>query len=236
MSLSALIISHGQPSDPAQAEADLAALAVRVARHLPAWRVGSATLADPGALTRAVSDLGPRGRAYPLFMAGGWFTRTHLPTRLAAAGGPDWTVLEPMGCDPAVHDLTVQQALASGAGSLILAAHGSSRSSVPSDIAVMLARRIASETAIKQVEAAFIDQAPQLAHGTNHDPDAVCLPYFAASGGHVTDDIPQALAEAGFQGRLLPALGLSPDIPAIIARAILAGTPVCATNCRWQKL
>ncbi|MBC7737485.1 MAG: CbiX/SirB N-terminal domain-containing protein [Candidatus Saccharibacteria bacterium] len=122
------------------------------------------------------------------------------------------------------------------AGSLILAAHGSSRSSVPSDIALMLARRIASETAIKQVEAAFIDQAPQLAHGINHDPDAVCLPYFAASGGHVTDDIPQALAEAGFQGRLLPALGLSPEIPAIIARAILAGTPVCATNCRWQKL
>ena len=235
MSLSALIISHGQPSDPAQAEADLAALAVRVASHLPGWRVGSATLAAPGALIRAVSDLGPQGRAYPLFMAGGWFTRTHLPTRLAAAGGPDWTVLEPMGCDPAVHDLALQQARASGASSLILAAHGSSRSSVPSDIALMLVRRIATETPIARVESAFIDQAPQLAHGTNHDPDAVCLPYFAASGGHVTDDIPLALTKAGFRGRLLPALGLAAEIPAIIARAILAGRPVCTTNCRWQK-
>ena len=235
MSLSALIISHGQPSDPAQAEADLTALAARVAGHLPGWRVGSATLAAPGALTRALAGLGPQGRAYPLFMAGGWFTRTHLPARLAEAGGLDWTVLEPMGCDPAVHDLAVQQAQMSGAGSLILAAHGSSRSSVPSDIALMLARRIATETPIARVEAAFIDQDPQLAQCTNHDPDAVCLPYFAASGGHVTDDIPLALSQAGFRGRLLPALGLAAEIPAIIARAIRAGTPVCATNCRWQK-
>ncbi len=234
MSLSALIISHGQPSEPAQAEADLAALAARVASHLPGWRVGSATLAAPGALARAVAGLGQQGRAYPLFMAGGWFTRTHLPARLAEAGGPDWTVLEPMGCDPAIHDLAVEQALKSGASSLILAAHGSSRSSVPSDIAHMLARRIATETPIARVEARFIDQFPQLAHGTNHDPDAACLPYFAASGGHVTDDIPMALAEAGFQGRLLPALGLADEIPAIIARRILAGTPVCVTNCRWQ--
>ena len=230
----ALIISHGQPSDAAQAEADLALLAAQVAAHLPGWQVGSATLAAPGSLAAAIARMGPTGRAYPLFMAGGWFTRTHLPARLTEAGGAGWTVLEPMGCDPAIHDLTVDLARRSGASSLILAAHGSSRSSVPSDIACHLARRIASETSLTQVQAAFIDQTPQLAHGTNHDPDAACLPYFAASLGHVTEDIPQALTEAGFQGRLLPALGLAPEIPAIIARAIMAGQPVCAKTCRWQ--
>lgn len=234
MTQNALIISHGQPSEPLQAEADLAALAARVATHLPGWHIGSATLAAPGSLARAVAQRGPMGRAYPLFMAGGWFTRSHLPARLAEAGGTHWTVLEPMGCDPAIHDLTLQLALNANPTSLILAAHGSSRSSVPSDIAHSLARRIATETPITQVTVAFIDQAPQLAHSSNHDPDAVCLPYFAASGGHVTDDIPMALAKAGFQGRLLPALGLAPEIPAIIARAILAGTPVCAATCRWQ--
>jgi len=229
----ALIISHGQPSDPKPAEADLAALAARVADHLPGWRVGSATLAAPGSLAKAIAALGPQGRAYPLFMAGGWFTRTHLPTRLTEAGGPGWIVQEPMGCDPVLHDLTVDLARRSGAKSLILAAHGSSRSSVPSDIARHLAHRITTETAIP-TEAAFIDQSPQLAHCTNHDPDAACLPYFAASLGHVSDDIPAALVQAGFQGRLLPAVGLAPEIPAIIARAILSGTPVCAKTCRWQ--
>ncbi|MBC7479512.1 MAG: cobalamin biosynthesis protein CbiX, partial [Pseudorhodobacter sp.] len=169
----------------------------------------------------------------PLFMAGGWFTRTHLPKRLTEAGGPNWTVLEPMGCDPAVHDLTVTQARRSAAKSLILAAHGSSRSTVPSDIARHLAHRITTETAIP-TEAAFIDQTPQLAQCSNHDLAAACLPYFAASLGHVSDDIPAALTEAGFLGSLLPAVGLAPEIPAIIARAILAGVPVCAQTCRWQ--
>lgn len=229
----ALIISHGQPSDPDRAEADLAALATRVASHLPGWAVGSATLAAPGSLGSAIARLGQQGRAYPLFMAGGWFTRTHLPARLVAAGGPGWTVLEPMGCDPAIHDLAVIQARMSGAKSLILAAHGSSRSAVPSDIARHVAGRITAETAIP-TEAAFIDQSPQLAHSPNRDPDAACLPYFAASLGHVSDDIPAALKQAGFQGRLLPALGLTPELPAIIARAIQTGTPVCATVCRWQ--
>lgn len=233
MTRCALIISHGQPSDPAPAEADLADLAARVAAHLPGWQVGSATLAAPGALAVAIARMGPQGRAYPLFMAGGWFTRHHLPARLAEAGGPSWTVLEPLGCDPAVHDLAVDQARRSGATSLILAAHGSSRSSVPSDIAHHLARRIALETGIPS-EAAFIDQSPRLARVSSHDPNAACLPYFATALGHVSDDIPAALAEAGFQGRLLPALGLAPEIPAIIARAILAGTPVCARTCRWQ--
>ena len=230
----ALIISHGQPSDPARAEADLACLAERVAAHMPGWRVGSATLASPGALARAITTYGVFGRAYPLFMAGGWFTRSHLPAKLAEAGGRNWQVLEPMGCDPAIHDLGVEVVRRSGASSVVLAAHGSSRSSVPSDIARHLAGRIGRETGIARVEAAFIDQVPQLSGCTNHDPGAACLPYFAASGGHVTDDIPRALAEAGFAGRLLPALGLADEVPAIIARAILTGAPVCKLACRWQ--
>jgi sirohydrochlorin ferrochelatase len=234
MTRAALIIAHGQPSDPDRAEAALADLAARVARHLPGWQIGSATLAAPDALPRMIAQLGPQGRAYPLFMAGGWFTRTHLPAKLTAAGGPNWQVLEPMGCDPAIHELALHLARTSNPSSLILAAHGSSRSTAPSDIAHHLAARITAEVGIPS-EAAFIDQAPQLAHLRTTDPTAACLPYFAAEGGHVTEDIPAALAEAGFQGRLLPALGLAPEIPAIIARAIEAGLPVCAGSCRWAR-
>lgn len=230
----ALIISHGQPSDPAPAEAALAGLAAKVAALLPGWQIGSATLASPDALGRAVAAMGPHGRAYPLFMAGGWFTRTHLPAKLAAAGVPGWEVLEPLGCDPAVHDLALRLVQESGADRVLLAAHGSFKSAVPSDIAQHVATRIARQTGLA-TQAAFIDQTPQLSDATGHGPGSVCLPFFAAEGDHVTKDIPAALHAAGFQGRLLPALGLAPDIPQIIANAIAAGQPVCTADCRWRK-
>ena len=229
-------MAHGQPSDPLPAETALAALAARVAVHLPGWQLGSATLAAPGALAAAVAALGPGGRAFPLFMAGGWFVRTHLPARLAEAGGRDWLVLEPLGCDEAVQDLAVRLVAEAGpVDSVLVAAHGSGRSSVPADIARHLAEKIAARTGIARVEAAFIDQSPQLAEAFGHGPGTVCLPWFAAEGGHVSDDLPRALKLAGFQGRVLPALGLDPRLPEVIARAIRAGVPVCAQDCRWKR-
>ena len=239
--MKALIVAHGQPSDPMPAETALAALAARVAVHLPGWQVGSATLAAPGALAAAVAALGPGGRAFPLFMAGGWFVRTHLPARLAEAGGRDWVVLEPLGCDEAVQELAVTRvaavlvAQAGPVDSVLVAAHGSGRSSVPADIARHLAARIKARTGIARVEAAFIDQSPRLAEAFGHGPQSLCLPFFAAEGGHVSEDLPRALMQAGFQGRVLPALGLDPRVPELIARAILAGVPVCAPDCRWKR-
>lgn len=228
-----LIIAHGQPSDPRTLAAEVEALADRVAAA--AGRpVAAATLAEPGVLAAAVARLGPQGLVYPLFMAGGWFTRVNLPRRLAEAGGAGWQVLEPMGCDPAIHDLAVTLAREAGGQSVVLAAHGSGRSPVPSDIAGHVAGRIAAELGV-QAEAAFIDQPPRLADLRGHGPGAVCLPFFAAGGGHVTQDIPAALAEAGFAGRLLPALGLDTRVPGIIAAAITAAQPVCAGECRWRR-
>lgn len=233
MTRAALIVSHGQPSDPAPAEADLARLAAVVAELLPGWQVGSATLAAKGALAQVVARLGPRGVVFPLFMAGGWFTRVHLPGRLAAADGQGWRVLEPFGCDPALHDLTVRVAREAEAERVILAAHGSFQSRVPSDIADHVADRIAA-TGLG-TETGFIDQAPQLDTLRGRGPGSVCLPFFAANGSHVTEDIPAALARAGFQGRILPAIGLHEAVPALIAAAILRGQSACQAACRWQK-
>jgi len=237
----AVIVAHGQPSDPAPAAASLAALAADVAGHLPGWTITAATLAEPGALARATQ--GPTGRAYPLFMAGGWFTRVHLPARLAEAGAAGWHVLEPFGCDPALHALAVTvtreamttHALAPADTTLILAAHGSFKSPVPSDIARLVARRIQTETGVGRATAAFIDQTPALAQASGCGRRSLCLPFFAAAGGHVTEDIPAALQTAGFQGHLLPALGLDRRTPALIAAAIRAGQPVCPRECRHRS-
>ncbi len=208
MTRHALIVAHGQPSDPRPAGASLEALALRVEGLMPGWEVRAATLAEDGALARAVAGR-PGGVVFPMFMAGGWFTRVQIPKRLAEAGaaiGPGgWTVLEPFGCDPMVHDLCVTLVREAGAGQVILAAH----------------------------EAGFIDQEPQLSGLTGRG--GVCLPFFAAGGGHVGEDIPAALAEAGFTGRILPPVGLDERVPGIIAAAIARGVPVCAGACRWAK-
>jgi sirohydrochlorin ferrochelatase len=227
----ALIVAHGQPSDPRPAGAALEALSARVQALMPGWAVAAATLAEPGAIARAVEGHAG-GLVFPMFMTGGWFTRVQIPAKLAEAGASGWQVLEPFGCDPAVHDLCVTQAREAGGTEVILAAHGSFKSSVPSDIATHVARRIATEAAVP-CAAGFIDQEPQLASLTGRG--GVCLPFFAAEGGHVSDDIPRALAEAGFTGRILPPVGLDARVPGIIAAAIARGMPVCAGACRWAR-
>ena len=231
MTKHALIVAHGQPSDPRIAGAALEALADKVQALLPGWSVGAATLAEAGAVARAVAGR-PGGVVFPMFMAGGWFTRVQIPKRLAEAGAEGWRVLEPFGCDPAVHDLCVTLVREAGAGQVILAAHGSFKSSAPSDIAVHVAERIGVETGA-EVAVGFIDQEPQLS--TLSGWGGVCLPFFAAEGGHVSDDIPAALAEAGFAGRILPPVGLDARVPGIIAAAIVRGVPVCSAACRWAR-
>jgi len=231
MRKSALIVGHGQPSDPRRAGAALEALATSVGVLLPGWEVGAATLAEPGALARAVAGQAG-GVVYPMFMAGGWFTRVQIPTKLAEAGAAGWTVLEPFGCDPALHELCVEIVREAGGREVILAAHGSFKSSAPSDIARHVAGRIAVGTGAR-VAVGFIDQEPQLRSLAGGD--GLCLPFFAAGGDHVSEDIPQALAEAGFHGRILPPVGLDARVPEIIAAALARGKAVCAGACRWAE-
>lgn len=224
----ALIVAHGQPSDPGPAEAEIAALAARVAQHLPGWSVRSATLASEDALAVALAGAASV-LVYPLFMADGWFTQTHLPARLAAAGAGQVTQLAPFGLDPAVQALTVtivrEAAAAAGRAphdtDLLLAAHGSFRSDAPAAVARGMAARLASETGFRRVETGFIDQTPQIAAvARTMSAGALCLPFFAAKGGHVIDDLPAALAEAAFEGQLLEPVGLDARVPLLIADAL----------------
>ena len=228
----ALLVAHGQPSDPFPAARALEDLAMQVAAFLPRWSVKAATLAEPLAIARGVAGR-ECGLVYPLFMARGWFTKVQIPNRLFEAGASRWKVLEPFGCDPKVQDLCVALVRESGADEVIVAAHGSSKSAEPSEVARHVAARIRAETGITRVEVGFIDQAPQLSTLTGFGPGAVCLPFFAAAGGHVEDDLPRALAEAGFRGRILPPVGADGRVPGLIASALLLEVPVCSGTCRW---
>ena len=238
--LPALIVSHGQPSDPASAARELDLLAQAVAKLTDGRAVLAATLAQEGALARAIAQRGPPGIVFPMFMSGGWFTRVALGEKLRAAGGQGWQVLEPFGCEAAVHDLArdaVAEALQGqdlAHAQVLIAAHGSFKSPAPSDVAISLAHRLKAELELARCDAAFIDQTPQLAEVIGFGTGAICLPFFAAMGGHVTEDIPRALEAARFGGRLLPPLGLHPEVPALIAAALVRAAPVCAQTCRYS--
>ena len=226
----ALIVAHGQPSDPDAPEAEIAALAARVARFLPGWQVGSATLAGIGTLDAAVRRLGAP-LIFPLFMADGWFTRVNLPRRLAAAGGEGLTILTSFGVLPDTLSLIGEVAAAAcrdarwapADTTLILAAHGSGVSRQPAEAAAAARDAIAAAHDFRDIRLGFIEEPPYLADVLRDaGPMAVLLPLFVARWGHVIGDIPDAVAASGFAGRVLDPIGLHPDVPAIVARAIAA--------------
>ncbi|MFN3936086.1 MAG: sirohydrochlorin chelatase [Gemmobacter sp.] len=220
----ALIVAHGSPADPAPQEARLAALAASVAALLPDWVVRGATLAAPGALEAALDGL-ETPRIYPFFMAEGWFTRTALPRRLVATRARDTAQLAPLGVDPGLPALMAQAALEGCPGaardrSLLIAAHGSQVSDTSADSTHAAVARLAAITPFRSVRAGFVEQAPFLAEAARGLGPAICLPFFALRAGHVEDDVPQILAEAGFDGPLLPPIGEHPGIPGLIAAAL----------------
>ncbi|WP_245155590.1 sirohydrochlorin chelatase [Paracoccus ravus] len=219
----ALIVAHGQPGDPGPQQAAVEALAAEVARHLPEARVRGATLAMPGALDIAVEA----ALIYPMFMATGWFTRSELPRRLALLGADKARILPPFGSDPGLpglcRRLLAQAAKAQDwplAGThILIAAHGSGRSRAPFEAAQKMARDLAPLS----VTCGFVEEAPFLADAARDLPArAICLPLFATRAEHVTDDLPEALTQAGFKGITLPPVGMSPEVPRMIAETIRA--------------
>ncbi len=230
MTRSALIVAHGQPSDPEPPEAEMAEMARKVASHLPGWRIGSATLAAPESLKLALRSL-EKALIFPFFMADGWFIRTLLPRRLAEAGAPEARVLTPFGLLPDTADLAVAilaEALAargwrSDETTLVLAAHGSGRSPHPAAAARALQSAISEGLAFADCRLGFIEEAPELVEvAEGAGARVLCLPLFVARWGHVEDDIPAALHAAGFHGVTLPPLGTDARVPQLIARAIAA--------------
>lgn len=192
------------------------ALAVRVAMWLPGWRIRGTTLALPDALELALTALN-RPLIYPFFMAEGWFTRTNLPRRLAGAGAGGLQQLLPFGTDPALPDLIAGAVM--GRGPVLLAAHGSKVSKTSSDTTYQMAATLEAR-GIGPVRVGFVEEAPFLADVAREAAMGVCLPFFALRAGHVVDDVPQALAEAQFNGDLLPPIGEHIGVAQLIAAAL----------------
>lgn len=228
MTEQAIIVSHGQPSEPDPAETALATLAARVAGRLPGWHVGSATLAKPGALQAALEQAGPHPLIYPMFMTAGWFTGEELLDRLNDRKAK---VLPPLGLDAGLPEMAAEllsevlayEGWTTANTRLFIAAHGSGRSRNSARDTQAFATALAALMPLAEIRVGFVEEPPYLADmAFDLGPKSICLPFFAAKGGHVTDDIPEALDLAGFQGVRLEPIGCSQAVPALIARALEA--------------
>ncbi|MCF3595364.1 cobalamin biosynthesis protein CbiX [Rhodobacteraceae bacterium LMO-12] len=221
----AIIVAHGSPSDPAPHERVMQGLATKVAHHLPGWRIEGTTLANPGAFEAALGRV-ENPLIYPFFMARGWFTETHLIKRI---GDHPAHVLPPTGVDPALPDLfadilravLAQRDWDAGDTTLLLAAHGSkSLRPASSESALVTAKLLGHVLGFRRTVTGFIEQPPYLGETARDLGQAICLPFFAMKAGHVLTDLPQALAEAKFDGPVLPVLAQASGLPALIANSL----------------
>lgn len=222
----ALIVAHGQPSDPAPAEAALASFAAKVDALAGPVSVHSATLAAPGALEAQMEKLPDGAVLYPLFMAKGWFVTSALPKRI---GNRNLRVLDPLGIDPDLPRLAANAIRDTVAGlrwdvtstDLVIAAHGSGRNRNPSAVANEFATRLGQLLALKSIRVGFVEEPPSIADAaTGVGENALCLPFFACAGGHVLDDVPEELNRAQFKGHVMPVVGELPPIQIRIAETL----------------
>ncbi|MFW2544281.1 cobalamin biosynthesis protein CbiX [Primorskyibacter sp. 2E107] len=221
----AVIVSHGQPSEPDVGEAEIRALSDAVQAVLPEMRVTGATLAKEGALEAAV-DSRAGALVYPFFMADGWFTQKALPKRLE---GFEVTQLAPFGLDPALPDWTADwlRRVLSERGwpaqdtALFLAAHGSGRSDKPASVTRGFGKALAERMPFREIRCGFVEEAPYLADmAEGLGERSICLPFFNMKRGHVLDDLPEALDAVGFAGVRLDPFGCQPELPRFIATAL----------------
>lgn len=224
----ALIVAHGWPSYPAVAEAELAWLAARVSQALPGYRVLSATLAAAGALETAVArtDAEAPLTIYPFFMSDGWFVSEYLRTRVGRCAPRALQWCAPLGLSPKLPELCETEILSrsgdldTAAATLIVAAHGSPDNPRPAEIARGLTETLAGRLGFADYRTGFVDEEPSLEKVFSLSGPAVCLPFFAMLSGHMRRDLPEAVAGAGYEGLMLPALGTTPGVAGVIAGAI----------------
>lgn len=215
-----IIVAHGSPSDPEPQERAVAALAARVGALMPGTTVGSATLAAPGRLEREQARL-PGALLYPFFMARGFFTDTVMPKR-----APDLSRhLAPFGSAPHLPGVVADHLRAvmretgwmPGDTALLLAAHGSAHGRGNATAARQFGARLMAMIAFRGLRVGLLEETPALEHEARDLGQAICLPWFALQSGHMNEDVPEALTNAGFTGPVLPPFIAWAETPRVIA-------------------
>lgn len=231
----AVIVAHGSPSEPEPLDRSVKALAAEVARSTPGdVEVAGVTLAMPGSLEDALRATPHGGPVliYPYFMSLGWFVKKQLRKRVSQACAPEIPVsyLTPFGLDASIPDLCVTVAASAvreaghdpARATLVLAAHGSRTGHAAARAARAVATRIRWRETFAEVRVGFVEESPSIMEAASNlaGRPSVCLPLFATTAGHVSIDVPEGLAAAGFDGLTLPPIGENAAVASLIATAL----------------
>lgn len=171
---------------------------------------------------------------YPLFASSGYFTRDRLVQILDEAGsdGRNIEMLTPLGLDPGLPDIVLQQAcdaahdhgFAPQACTVILLAHGSQRNPASRQSTERMARAIEERALFRKVDVAFLEEQPSLddVAAVTEGP-AVVVGMFSGEGLHGAKDAPR-LVERLRRNDIVFAgiMGSAPGIAELVARAVAA--------------
>ena len=145
---------------------------------------------------------------YPLFLAHGYFTRVALPRLIKQSKRQDQiiTVLAPLGLDPALGDLIVDEALDAARChsilpeevTVVLAAHGSRNDNASRIATERLADRVRGRRCFRDARIALLEEAPSLAEATaDIRGPIIVIGLFAGEGVHGADDTKRLVEELG---------------------------------------
>lgn len=169
---------------------------------------------------------------YPLFASSGYFSRDRLVQILDEANndGRDIEMLTPLGLDPGLPDIVLEQAkdaarehgFALDACTVILLAHGSKRNPASRQSTERMARAIADRAIFRKVEIAFLEEQPSLDDvAASVAGPAVVVGLFSGEGLHGAKDAPRLVArlkraDVAFAG----IMGSVPGVERLVARAV----------------
>lgn len=205
-----LLAAHGERRPGAENEG-AQQLAAVLAKRAAATAVEVGFLKGSPSIAEAVQRLsGYDLLVYPLFLADGYFTRKLLPRQLEEAGafgrGRATCLLPPLGLDPALVDLMLDQAAAVAHSqgwptfhtNLVLLAHGSSNNPASRLATEQMAETLAARAVFARVRIAFLEEPPSLSDAVARLTEpVVVVGLFAGEGLHGGGDAPQLIAEIG---------------------------------------
>lgn len=154
----------------------------------------------------------------PMFMSGGYFTRTVVPREMGLEGAETRRGCQvirytaPVGAHPALASVIVERATEAGAGrndAIAVLGHGTRRDSESEKNIYRMAALVRERGLFAEVEAVFLDQEPNMLRLLDIlvAPTVVVVPLFIADGWHAGQTIPGDLAldgpETRRQGRIV---------------------------------
>lgn len=189
---------------------------------------------DP-TIEQALADAAAAGvtriAVYPLFMADGYFVQKVRERALAMGLAPEPKILAPLGLDPALPDVLVQEAVSVAEtrgldplnSRFLIVGHGSKLGPASATATRKAAARAALARRFASVTTAFLEEEPFLDDALRASSvPTIVAGFFFGDGMHAGEDVPDAIEETGANAIYTGAIGNSPAVAPLIATALQA--------------